>query len=630
MANEFVARKGIISLDSIQVTGSISATGGITISGSISSASLATTALTASSADNFLVRQNLTASSALFTGSITAQTLVIQTVTSSIVYSSGSNIFGNQLTDTQRFTGSMFITGSNSIFNSSFVGINCSGINNRTFVVRNTGGRGIAAEFIANDASSSIYIIPSGSGGANLISSNYVAGASYRPLTLSGRECVTDFVLCNGSVGIGTISPVKTLEVRGTLAISNSPTSYWYMDRDDSDGRFKILDDANSEKFTITTGGNVGIGETSPYVKLQISSPYLKTSATQCALMFVGTCDGANAWGLRVKPVGASAIANRYVEFQTTEINVADGGSIVFQNGGGCVGIGTSSPQTSLHIIKALGNDVIAIGESGTNTRFAIGQEASYTGNYINSRNIDLKLQVYCAGGSGGNIYFQTGTDGTGAVTTKMFLCSSGKLGIGTTSLSTEANLFLGAQGTSEGGQLVLQKGTSYNCATHLDNYQNQFRIVSGTDTVSSTVDFSVAHTNGQAFVRGNLLLNATTISNSTNTFGASANGAYQYFSGNLANGEKFGSTAGTYIQGFYLISWVSASGRGYAIFATVSPAANAGTALISSGGWATVSATYNAASAISLAFDGSTRGPILSNNTGVTTTFYAYVFGGV
>ena len=98
-----------------------------------------------------------------------------------------------------------------------------------------------------------------------------------------------------------------------------------------------------------------------------------------------------------------------------------------------CVGIGMISPASSLHIIKALGSDVINIGESGTGTRFAIGQEAGYTGNYINSRNIDLKLQAYCTGGSGGNIHFQTGTDGTACVTTKMFINSSGLVSINQT-----------------------------------------------------------------------------------------------------------------------------------------------------------------------------------------------------
>ncbi len=72
----------------------------------------ASSAATASSADSFVVRQNLTASNALISGTITAQTLVVQTVTSSVVYSSGSNVFGNSLSNTQIFTGSVSITGS--------------------------------------------------------------------------------------------------------------------------------------------------------------------------------------------------------------------------------------------------------------------------------------------------------------------------------------------------------------------------------------------------------------------------------------------------------------------------------------------------------------------------------------
>ncbi len=46
------------------------------------------------------------------TGTIIAQTLNVQQVTSSIVYSSGSNIFGCSLANTQQFTGSVTMTGS--------------------------------------------------------------------------------------------------------------------------------------------------------------------------------------------------------------------------------------------------------------------------------------------------------------------------------------------------------------------------------------------------------------------------------------------------------------------------------------------------------------------------------------
>ena len=83
---------------SINISGSITIAGGGTISGT---ASIATNAITASSADNFLVRNTLT-----------AQTLVVQTITSSVIYSSGSNVFGNNIANTQVMTGSVNITGS--------------------------------------------------------------------------------------------------------------------------------------------------------------------------------------------------------------------------------------------------------------------------------------------------------------------------------------------------------------------------------------------------------------------------------------------------------------------------------------------------------------------------------------
>ena len=45
-------------------------------------------------------------------GTLTATTLVVQTITSSTVFSSGSNRFGNDLANTQVFTGSVLMTGS--------------------------------------------------------------------------------------------------------------------------------------------------------------------------------------------------------------------------------------------------------------------------------------------------------------------------------------------------------------------------------------------------------------------------------------------------------------------------------------------------------------------------------------
>jgi hypothetical protein len=76
---------------------------------------------TASSADNFFVRNSITASSILVADTITAKSLVVEIVSSSIVYSSGSNIFGDELIDKQTFTGSVDITGSLSVNGSTAI-----------------------------------------------------------------------------------------------------------------------------------------------------------------------------------------------------------------------------------------------------------------------------------------------------------------------------------------------------------------------------------------------------------------------------------------------------------------------------------------------------------------------------
>jgi hypothetical protein len=55
------------------------------------------------------------------TGQVVAQTLNVQQVTSSIVYSSGSNVFGNSLSNTQQFTGSVSVTGSLAVNGTSAV-----------------------------------------------------------------------------------------------------------------------------------------------------------------------------------------------------------------------------------------------------------------------------------------------------------------------------------------------------------------------------------------------------------------------------------------------------------------------------------------------------------------------------
>jgi hypothetical protein len=109
-----------------------------------------------------------------------------------------------------------------------------------------------------------------------------------------------------GNVGIGTTSPVKTLDVQGQLAISNNATSYWYLDRNDSSGNFDIINDSNQVKLSISSTGSVtinGEGDTLTLTKSNnIPSLKLKGSGTDSA-----TIEGGNNFNFYIN--GSSSVA---------------------------------------------------------------------------------------------------------------------------------------------------------------------------------------------------------------------------------------------------------------------------------------------------------------------------------
>jgi hypothetical protein len=119
----------LILTGSAIITGSVIVTGSLSILGSITgsltgtattasyvlqavSSSFATFATTASSADNFNVRNTLT-----------VQTIVAQVVTSSTDFVTGSSRFGSIITNTHQFTGSVSITGSLLLSTGSMFGL---------------------------------------------------------------------------------------------------------------------------------------------------------------------------------------------------------------------------------------------------------------------------------------------------------------------------------------------------------------------------------------------------------------------------------------------------------------------------------------------------------------------------
>jgi hypothetical protein len=360
-------------LGNINVSGSITTSGSITISGSITSASFASTASFVANAQTASYVLNAVSSSFASTasfvalaqsasnavsaatasfannltvaGTLTAQTLVVQTITSSVDFVTGSTRFGSSLsTSTHQFTGSVSMNpGGLFVSSSGLVGIGTTAPTKALEILSNTSQDGIKISGASNprltiidttnnvqfdalttdteavlrtDTNHPLHLSTNGtvrltiaasgsatfSGSVRATSPNITApslgsgqgaffasaanglyglyigtsndtGNSFIQNTRNDGTA-TAYALSiqpsGGNVGIGATDPVKTLDVRGTLAISNNASSYWYMDRSDDDGRFKILTDGNSEKFSIaTTGtaifsGSVGIGNVTP------------------------------------------------------------------------------------------------------------------------------------------------------------------------------------------------------------------------------------------------------------------------------------------------------------------------------------------------------------------------------
>ena len=117
-----------LALDSnlLQGTGSVGFTTTASFAATSGSASSRLTQIESvyatTGSNSFRATQSITGSLTV-TGQIIAQTLNVQQVTSSIVYSSGSNVFGCDINSRQTFTGSMFVTGSNININTTGVGV---------------------------------------------------------------------------------------------------------------------------------------------------------------------------------------------------------------------------------------------------------------------------------------------------------------------------------------------------------------------------------------------------------------------------------------------------------------------------------------------------------------------------
>jgi hypothetical protein len=176
---------------SVNISGSITIAGGGTISGT---ASIATTALTASSADNLLVRNTLT-----------AQTLVVQTITSSVDFVTGSTRFGSIAANTHQFTGSMSVSGSGTFAGSLILNSADNRINS-----------GNELRFYRADNAIYTRIYDAGSLAANGFTLDNMNAEGFH---FKNNGTTIMRMNSSGNVGIGTNAPNSILEISSATPI---------------------------------------------------------------------------------------------------------------------------------------------------------------------------------------------------------------------------------------------------------------------------------------------------------------------------------------------------------------------------------------------------------------------------
>jgi len=319
------------------ITGSLEVTGSINITG------------------------NITGSNAVFSGTITAQKLVVQQITSSILYSSGSNVFGNNISNTQVFTGSVFITGSNFLFN-----------NNRIIDSSLTGSMSVLSSSFASTASLALqvstsistqnlqhnvlFVDTSGPGyiqvdgglrynpNQNLLTTT----SSYANQAASASYALTASFALNG--GGGAAFPFSgSAIITGSLIVTSGITG-------SLQGTASFATSASYALTAQTLLGSVtsaSFASTASYVLQAVSSSFASTASfftgTVTSASFASTASFvSNAFIQNGNSFGATALLgtndNQSLALETS------GSTRLFISNTGNVGIRTLVPSASLHV----------------------------------------------------------------------------------------------------------------------------------------------------------------------------------------------------------------------------------------------------------------------------------------
>ncbi len=266
-------------------------------------------------------------------------------------------------------------------------------------------------------------------------------GSPLQKLDIAGNAKVRNDFFVDGNVGVGTISPLQKLDIAGNAKVRNN----------------------------LFIDGNVGIGTTTPTNQLQVVD-----ANTYGGFIKIGANSSAPGWNKKLLfgdgnfvSVGESLIDDQM------ELTA---GNFYFKNnsGTGNVGIGISSPNASLSVLRGTGSDGTAAFFGTTNT-----SHFNYSTNedtYIRGGKSTSKLYLNDYGGQ-----VALGTTATGNAQLNIVSSRTGGNANGLSISQTTANA-----GNYSYGMNVSTSGGTYNYGIKSDatgggeNYAGIFNATGG------------------------------------------------------------------------------------------------------------------------------------------------------